>query len=110
MRVQGQADGGLPVGASRPSQVGLLAVAQLLRPVPLRLCGVVAPVSVLFAVANAPLVYAGRRVAQFRWGGAPPALLCLGLVLRLGTPRPRDIAIEAGSSKLSVPMSLSSSD
>ena len=33
MRVQGQADGGLPVGASRPNQVGLLAVAKLLRPV-----------------------------------------------------------------------------
>ncbi len=29
--------------------------------VPLRLCGVVAPVSVLFAVANVPLVYAARR-------------------------------------------------
>jgi len=64
--------------------------------VPLRLCGVVAPVSVLFAVANAPLVYAGRRVARSRWGGAPPALLWLGLVLRLGTPTSGgDIAIEA---------------
>jgi len=64
--------------------------------VPLRLCGVVAPVSVPFAVANAPLVYAGRRVARSRWGGPPPALLWLGLVLQLGTPTSGgDIAIEA---------------
>jgi len=64
--------------------------------VPLRLYGVVAPVSVPFAVANAPLVYAGRRVARSRWGGPPPALLWLGLVLQLGTPTSGgDIAIEA---------------
>jgi len=64
--------------------------------VPLRLFGVSSPVSVLFAMANAPLVSAGRRVARAHWGGAVPALLWLGLVLRLGTPSSGgDIVIEA---------------
>jgi len=54
--------------------------------VPLRLFGVSSPVSVLFAMANAPLVSAGRRVTRAGWGGAVPALLWLGLALRLGTP------------------------
>jgi len=60
------------------------------------LFGVSSPVSVLFALANAPLVLAGRRVAQAPWGGAVPALLWLGLVLRLGTPSSGgDLVIEA---------------
>ena len=64
--------------------------------VPLRLFGVSAPVSVLFAMANAPLVFAGRRVARSHWGGTVPALLWLGLALRLGTPSSGgDIVIEA---------------
>jgi hypothetical protein len=45
---------------------------------PVRLFGVSAPVSVLFAMANAPLVFAGRRAARARWGGAVPGLLWLG--------------------------------
>ncbi len=64
--------------------------------VPVRLFGVSSPVSVLFALANAPLVSAGRRVARSHWGGAVPALLWLGLVLRLGIPSSGgDIVLEA---------------
>jgi len=64
--------------------------------VPVRLFGVSSPVSVLVALANAPLVSAGRRVARSNWGGAVPALLWLGLVLRLGTPSSGgDLVIEA---------------
>ncbi len=55
-----------------------------------------APVSVLFAMATAPLVCAGRRVARSNWGGAVPALLWLGLVLRLATPSSGgDLVLEA---------------
>ena len=64
--------------------------------VPVRLFGVSSPVSALFAMANAPLVSAGRRVARAHWGGAVPALLWLGLVLRLGIPSSGgDLVIEA---------------
>ncbi len=66
--------------------------------VPARLFGVSSPVSVLFAMANAPLVSAGRRVARSHWGGAVPALLWLGLVLRLGIPTSGgDLVLEATS-------------
>jgi len=66
--------------------------------VPVRLFGVSSPVSVLVALANAPLVSAGRRVARAGWGGAVPALLWLGLVLRLGTPTSGgDIVLESTS-------------
>jgi len=50
--------------------------------VPLRLFGVSAPVSVLFALANALLVFAGRRVARSHWGGAVPA--CCGWAWHCG--------------------------
>jgi len=64
--------------------------------VPLRLFGVSSPVSVLVAMANAPWVFAGRRVARAHWGGAVPALLWLGLALRLAIPSSGgDIVLEA---------------
>jgi len=47
--------------------------------VPLRVAGVTAPVSLVFALANAPLTYAGSRVFAGRGPGVVP-------VLRLGTP------------------------
>jgi len=54
--------------------------------VPLRIAGVTAPVSLVFALANAPLTYAGSRVFAGRGPGVVPVLVWLGLVLRLGTP------------------------
>ncbi len=53
--------------------------------VPLRLGGVITPLSLVFALANAPLAYAGCRVLASRFGGLVPALVSLLLALRFGS-------------------------
>jgi len=58
--------------------------------VPLQLIGVSSPVSVLFALANAPLVSARRRVA--RTGGVGRCRPCCGWAWYCGwAPRPRAV-------------------